>query len=273
MCVVSGSDLISDTIVSKGYWHDCPGLLSIWEMMKGESPDLGPPVFLDIGANIGSCSLLMLNAQAKVVSFEPLPHSLYYYSRSVLGIDKAAKRNNLTLFNVGCGKDYAQEKIFVARNNAGNAIIGKYDGYYDVNASIPISIVPCDDALWPGRLRGEKPPHIALLKLDVEGFEPLALQGLKHLLGARAIRAIKTEISPKLLKLHGFTAGEFCNMLRMHGFTLFLPGSDREFTATQCYEYNNKDKKIFDLVAFLNPPPVGSLAKGVSSPSPLLDND
>ena len=58
-------------------------------------------LFVDAGANIGSCSLLMLHLGIPTVSFEPLPSNLYYLTASVLA--NAGFASRLTLYGVALG--------------------------------------------------------------------------------------------------------------------------------------------------------------------------
>ena len=98
-CIRPGRDLISQVIDRQGRWPDCDMLLSLWdEDSSGESP-----LFVDAGANIGSCSLLMLARGARVVAFEPVALNLEYFTRSVL--KNPAFQERLELFPIALGDD------------------------------------------------------------------------------------------------------------------------------------------------------------------------
>ena len=249
LCVMNEPDFVSDTIVTTGQWGDCLPLIDMWTKVKDNHPQLGSPLYVDIGANIGSCSMMMLNAGAEVISIEPVPQSAYYYTRSILALPDVSKKDKVKVYNVGCGRDYSTHQIFVAATNAGQAMLDKPGNPIAQEASTNVSIVPCDDLLWPGRLRGEKPPHIAVLKIDVEGYEPVAFEGLKELFKAKAIRSIKTELSHRWLSYQNTTASGYCNLLMDLGFELFFKNGTF-CTLDDCYKYNTLDKEV-DIIGYL----------------------
>jgi len=193
--------------------------------------------------------MMMLNAGAEVISIEPVPQSAYYYTRSILALPDVSKKDKVKVYNVGCGRDYSTHQIFVAATNAGQAMLDKPGNPIAQEASTNVSIVPCDDLLWPGRLRGEKPPHIAVLKIDVEGYEAHAFKGLKELFNVKAIRSIKTELAHRWLSYHNTTASDYCKILIDLGFELFLLNGT-PFPLAECFKYNAPEKEV-DIIGYL----------------------
>ena len=72
--------------------------------------------------------------------------------------------------------------------------------------------------------RSHPPPNIAVMKVDVQGYEVLLLQGARALLEARAIKVIKTELAGKWLAAQGSSVRAYCAALAAHGFTLYGEG-------------------------------------------------
>lgn len=253
MCVSKQKDMISQSIAQSGRWSDCTSLETIWSTMTAKHKEAGPPLFVDIGANMGACSFFMASLGARVISFEPLPQSQYYYTMTAISLEDKEMRQSLDFFPMACGPDYEERKIFVASENAGSAILDVgLNAKYQAEA-FPVRIVPCDDALWPDRsVEGSQVPNIALLKIDVEGFEIEALQGLRDLLKARAIKSIKTELFPQLLALHNHTAGEYCSFLREASFKLFH--GQQLLTQQKCEEFDRTPDMITDIEAYLTSP-------------------
>ena len=54
-CVRQGAALLSQILVREGRWPDCDVLARLWNETSQDG------VFVDAGANIGSCSLMMLS--------------------------------------------------------------------------------------------------------------------------------------------------------------------------------------------------------------------
>jgi len=71
MCLRSHGDVLSDEIRRVGYWPDCTILPKLWGPRTPHHPK---QLFVDIGANLGSCSLVMSAHGAHVLSFEPQVH-------------------------------------------------------------------------------------------------------------------------------------------------------------------------------------------------------
>ena len=99
-CLRPYPDKLSDEIRRSGHWSDCDALVELWRSSsQGRTADL----FVDAGANIGSCSLLMLAEGARTVAFEPLPANLFYFTSAILS-NSMAFRRRLTLYPVGLGE-------------------------------------------------------------------------------------------------------------------------------------------------------------------------
>ncbi|CAK9001685.1 Hypothetical protein (Fragment) [Durusdinium trenchii] len=68
LCVRTQQDVVSDTIKRQGKWPECYELFSIVEVAGW--PDC---LVLDVGANLGSCSMVLVRSGYQVMAFEPLP--------------------------------------------------------------------------------------------------------------------------------------------------------------------------------------------------------
>lgn len=195
------------------------------------------PLFVDVGANVGACSLHMLmTTDADIVAFEPGGDNLHYASRTLLRLATDVlpeARRRLLLVRAGAGaREQEHASLHQAVGNAGHAVIGHKPTQYAPLGHIPAQEVVLrrlDDVLWPRdaeRLERPRPPSIALVKLDVEGFECQALEGMQELLRAGAIRAMKVEVFDTLLQLQGCSAVALQRVLAQAGFTLHRADSE-----------------------------------------------
>jgi FkbM family methyltransferase len=133
----------------------------------------GKPInFFDVGANIGHHSLFMSSHADRVFAFEPFSVVRNEMERKLAhaGVD------NVTIFPVALG-DKNETGTFSPPTGA-NQGTGTLGSTLPDNAStdtISVQIIRGDDFFAANHL-----PPITLLKLDVEGYEAQALEGLKQ---------------------------------------------------------------------------------------------
>lgn len=184
---LKGARLQLDLQLEKDYW------LGTYETdLQQTVADLVQPgaVAYDVGANIGYISLLLARAvgeQGRVFSFEALPANLERL-RHNLALNPFGDRVQVVAAAVSA--DSQPIRFLVGPSGA----MGKAEGsagrslaYAD---ALEVSGISLDDFVY----RGENPPPDAI-KMDIEGGEVLALQGMTRLLD---------EARPLiLLELHG----------------------------------------------------------------------
>ena len=126
--------------------------------------------FLDIGANIGSFTLIASEQErARVYAFEPHPETFRLLQCNV----ELNRRNNINLFNVALGQREGQAFLTDEPGSAGNHI-ASHEGERTV-------AVPCNRADTICAQYGICPQYV---KIDVEGFEYDVLAGFGALLEA-----------------------------------------------------------------------------------------
>jgi FkbM family methyltransferase len=150
----------------------------------------GKPVsFFDVGANIGHHTLFMSRHADKVFSFEP-----YAVVRDEMKRKLArAGVSNATVFPVAMGN--RNETALFHPPTGANQGTGTLGDMLPENVSadgISVDVVRGDDFLTANHL-----PPISLLKMDVEGFEVNALEGLRETLW-RDRPPILMEIQPEV---------------------------------------------------------------------------
>lgn len=127
-------------------------------------------IALDIGANIGNHSLFFAKNFFKVVSFEPYPNNCFLFKANVFLnnisnitlVEKALSNQNKTM-----GIDKGDSK------NTNNSITELIN-----DQQIVVELVRGDE-----EIEGLKLNHkISLVKIDVEGHEPLVVEGLRNTL-------------------------------------------------------------------------------------------
>ncbi len=176
-------------------------------------------IVLDVGAHVGIFTLvsaLSVGGEGEVHCFEPVPANFEALSRNVElnGFD------NVVLNRAAVGAEPGQARLGLPEGAAG--LGGETSAMYTVGGlanSVSARIVTLDDYV-SDRLPGRP---VRLLKLDVEGLEPAALQGFASRLAESPPDAVVLEVNLELLNRHEFTGQELLGALREYGYSFFQP--------------------------------------------------
>lgn len=166
---------------------------------------------LDIGANLGvfSLALSQRNKAHQFYAIEPGPTTFS-------SLEKNIKRNNRKniIYSRCAITDHDGEARFIVRENArANASIAR-EGSKDVNTVA----VPC--YTLDSYCRQFEIERIAMLKVDVEGFEALVFRGAGRVLKHMRPPVIYFEVCPALARLAGFDPLEVPSTLTDFGYEL-----------------------------------------------------
>ena len=138
-------------------------------------------LFVDIGANVGSYSILAAGAcGASVVAFEPLPRTCAALLDNVRLNGLEAR---LAVINAGVGGE-AGELAFSTGLDTVNHVLSPLER--DVVESVKVPVLRLDDAL-AGRTA-------TVIKIDVEGFESEVVRGGATALAAPQLLAVLMEL-------------------------------------------------------------------------------
>lgn len=128
---------------------------------------------LDIGANIGCTSILFGSRARRVISFEPSPTTYRLLEKNV----RAADLHNVSLNNVGLGKEAGRfELTFSANNRSGGFVSNR------ISASAGHQVEAIEIACGDDFLDQAGIDEVDFIKIDVEGFERDVIEGLRKTL-------------------------------------------------------------------------------------------
>ena len=134
-------------------------------------------VVYDLGANVGFFTLLaarLAGPEGHVVAFEPDPTCAAAITENAR-LNGAAK---VTVFQRAAGSSARRERLFVVRDGSWSHLESR--GRHPLTASaIDVEVVPLDELVRSG----EAPPP-DVVKLDVEGSEIEALEGMREVLAS-----------------------------------------------------------------------------------------
>ena len=211
---------------------NCGGRLYYWGNYEPEQTavfkqllnELQPSTFIDIGANIGYYSLLAAaHSQASVYAFEPSPDIADCLDRSISAnpfrerihtVRKAASKEKGTL-------------TFFTNEDPHNFGLGSIIKTVDASTEVTVECCAPDD-----EIAVDLGPSV-LCKVDVEGAEHSALQGMQRILTTYHPTLI-VEVHPVELKRAGSSSEQVCNLLRAFGYKLSIldnPGEITDFAA------------------------------------------
>lgn len=165
---------------------------------------------IDLGANIGFYTLTLarlVGPQGKVYAFEPSPDNFSLLCRNV----EVNGFHNVTLVRKAVSSQTGKAQLFLCESNAGDhRIFGKGGD----RQAVEIETVALDDFFGSSR----EAPH--LIKMDIQGAEGMALEGMQGLLSRATRLSILMEFWPQGLARCGADPGQLLASLQSLGFQL-----------------------------------------------------
>ncbi|MFD0749300.1 FkbM family methyltransferase [Mucilaginibacter calamicampi] len=208
------------TILSTGTYEDEIGKLIRLCLKKGDN-------CLDIGGNIGLQSMRMAQAvgeQGVVYAFEPLNYLQQKLNKNLL----LNRLSNVTLFPIALS-DIEQTREFDIDPNAWNQ--GTFSLHGSAGSDKQLVVIKPGDALPEIK----ELQHLALIKIDVEGYELPVLRGLKQTITKYKPRII-FEYDSNYWTVTGQSINECYQFLTNLNYVFF------QITAIGCERINNVKK-------------------------------
>ena len=166
---------------------------------------------VDLGAHIGYYTLIaarLVGKNGRVFSFEPEPDN---YSLLVKSIE-ANGYKNITPVQKAVSDKVGTTKLFVSPTDAG---VHSIYNPHEWRKCIEVETVTLDGFFGEGKDR------IDVIKMDIEGAEPAALQGMRKILTKNRDIKIFSEFFPEPIRRGGCSPEEYLNELVNFGFTIF----------------------------------------------------
>ena len=188
-------------------------------------------VVLDGGANVGHYSLLfsrIVGPRGKVFSFEPAPPTFAQLEKNLF--DSGTK--NVCAYAFALGHESGQATIHLPNGVSGHAAIAPH---FDAWGDIPVEPYEIEvrrlDA-WAEEIGLD---CLDFVKLDLEGAEPLAIEGASATL-RRHLPSMHLELSPGFMKDFGRSVEDLQKSLEAIGYDTLLSFRDKNEPPTYLNE-------------------------------------
>lgn len=164
--------------------------------------------FFDIGANVGLYSCFAAKKCKSVVAVEPYPPNIKVLEENI----KRGKCNNISIINKGFSNESKDIRLDVPKKHKpgwGTAQIREGKG------DLKVKVIPGDVLIKENKI-----PRPDVMKIDVEGAEPLVLDGLSNTLSKNECRYIQCEVHPEKMKEYGYTLSDLENLIHQIGYDI-----------------------------------------------------
>ena len=166
--------------------------------------------FVDVGANIGVFSMLAslkVGDEGIVYAIEALPFNQVLLEKNIA----LNHIRNVRLVPVALTDQDGELDLFPSTN--GNLGMTSLSSVGEKGKPVRVRARTLDSLMAEGTIAG-----CDVLKIDIEGAEPLALQGMQTLFATRPPRAVLIEVSESLLANFGAKPSDILNFFTQHGY-------------------------------------------------------
>jgi FkbM family methyltransferase len=172
-------------------------------------PHLAPAggTVLDLGAHLGTFALMAAVSGYQVIAVEASPHNAAL-------LEESKRRNGFESLRVvnAAAEDKAGTVRFIDDGPVGKVVMAS-DGR---EATIPVPAVAIDALIAEMGLH-----NVDLIKMDIEGSEVAALQGMSGLLSGPNAPPLIFESNAHTLRLRGQAPGDLVRLLAQYGYSVY----------------------------------------------------
>jgi FkbM family methyltransferase len=180
------------------------------EFLKFEDGD----VVFDVGANIGWYSLLIDKMAGSkditIFSFEPDP-SNYRLLKENIALNSAASVSPQQRA-VADVEGVLQLHLYGKSNRGRHSLLGIHEG-----ETVDVKTIVLDE-FWKAHELGDRVPRF--IKMDIEGFELMALRGSTHVL--ERCDTVMLEYSPTYMRAASIDPVELLELMQSYGFKAYV---------------------------------------------------
>lgn len=172
---------------------------------------------LDIGANVGCFSAiasLAVGSNGRVYAFEPDPKNFSYLQKTA----EFSPYRNIFCHQVAISDKEGFTELFLSKINPGDHRLFPSG---DDREAVRVRSVALDSFA-----QNEGIGNVDVIKMDIQGFEGYAFNGMKKILSENRDIQIFTEFCPYFQRKSGFGEKNLLAILRDHNFNVFVIDAD-----------------------------------------------
>lgn len=201
-------------------------------------------VVLDIGANIGFYTNILsdlVGANGKVYAFEPDKKNFSHLQKNAAGLKNVVLINKAVSDKTGTITLYQSDLLNVDHKT--------YETQ-DYTSKTEIESVAIDDIIADKK--------VDFIKIDIQGFEYFAFQGMQQIFAANEDLKIITELYPYGLNNSGIKVDEFISFLRKSDFYIYRMQENKLsiLTDDDVKSLNNENYRIHIVDILLSKKPI-----------------
>jgi FkbM family methyltransferase len=191
---------------------------SEFRLVKSLLSETSGGVFIDVGANVGAMTLLAHSTglASSILAFEPSHRYCLAWHHNM----SANKVNNATLIQAAVGDRCGEVNFRVDPHLPLNNKIDHGNVHFSTQVQ-KVKIVTLDSICAATNL-----DQVSLLKIDVEGAEPMVIRGAKELLLRHQVNSILLEFIVEFIEDMDENPYDFVNLLTDYGYDFYAINSD-----------------------------------------------
>jgi FkbM family methyltransferase len=173
---------------------------------------------LDIGANIGYCSVVFARAikpPYRVYSFEPEPYNFQLLQRTLAKYDMASREE---AFQTAVGAEDGSAELWLNQNHHADHRIMTIKFQEQQTATLTVPLVQIDTIVEQRKIH-----PISFIKVDVQGYETAVCAGMERTLAANPGCVLALEYMPAAMADLGFPPDgllQWCRNQQLRIYTL-----------------------------------------------------
>ena len=174
---------------------------------------------VDIGANIGLYTLISgkrVGSSGKVFAFEPVQENFSFLQKNI----SANHLDNVIPLEMALAEEIGERIIYIAKDNKGHHSLSDDSGK---NEGVKITTDTLDNIL-----KRYGSPKIDLIKMDIEGAEVLALEGMRETIKNNPRIKIFTEFYPAAIRRLKRDPVEFLKSFSSMGLKICVLNENKE---------------------------------------------